>query len=1074
MNKHLSEIISYILEPLAHAAKGDEIDSTGGLIEKIESLNKRLNKGEVDTVDEMCHVITRIEAEEEDGGKKTFSRDLKLKRIERLREMRERGTVVPNMKAKLWATRLVDQLEGKKDGIIIREKEMEKCYLPPKQKKREDGYSIVGTDVKALFPSLKDVECARMARYAMMESDLKFENVDYLRALRYIRIVGGVDYMVENGLKHLIPVWKGKKGWLLKVGGEKAKDDGLWKNTNKQLTEKDKKKILSHVVEIGVIVAMSTHLYTFGGETFIQSSGGPIGMRSTASLASVIMKGWDVAWRKLMDREDIIMDMVVRYVDDCRVFLPALNEGWYWDGGSFQFDWERRRKDLEGDTTDEERTVNEITKAMCTLSSFLEFTGESASMFENKRLPTLDIEIWWENSQVCFSFYEKPQVPNRVLLKGTALPITTVRASLVQEIVRRMKNCGESVTVQERGRILSTFSQKLVNSGHSIKSSRIMVVHGVTKYLELKRIHNLPKSHNDYKPMYLSKEYDQEKRQLKKQMEKMTWYSDGGTGVKWRDKLRGMWEGDKPVQRKVKGMDFTSVVQVANTEGSILLNSLAKKEPKIAKITGYNVKIVERSGIKLIRLFNRTTSPDKCNWDNCSVCMEGGKRCKQQNVVYKAECQECMNKRTETDKETGRKKRKERDDNVKEEKKKEGIYIGETGRCLFERSHEHIQGLERGDRENFIIKHWALTHAECENPPKIKFSVVKNHRDCLSRLIHEAVLIEYEGSMNSKAEWRRNTKARLVVEKETWEKKKQETKEREKEREEDDKIEKVLEIIEKENQKKKNLNKVNSKRIDSGEKAQCVRKKAEKRQREEEERGGDCKEEVITDKNSNKRTKMENRSEEDSTEEKKIVEERMKENEEENIIINKNKRKMEDGEEEGVKESIRNKRIVLDWWQKDQVQSSVKHSNNKIKRKKKYTGNRNEQGLKQITLYEMMRKGESDSTGVKNNNHHRAAGGRNIVASNGNTDSVGVTNGLNDHHKDDGGRTTAGGRNIVAGNGNTDSVGVTNGLNDHHKAAGGRNTVGCHNQIEGTELTNDSIGSAEGAIVWSFVLLDTL
>ena len=144
----------------------------------------------------------------------------------------------------------------------------------------------------------------------------------------------------------------------------------------------EKRKILAHVVEIAVVVMMSTHLYTFGGETFIQSSGGPIGMRATASLASVIMKIWDVAWCNLMKREGIKMDLVVRYVDDCRMFMPCINEGWFWDNGSFQFDWQKREKDLESEETGEERTTKEVTKAMNTIVSF-----SSSSQNFHPRLP---------------------------------------------------------------------------------------------------------------------------------------------------------------------------------------------------------------------------------------------------------------------------------------------------------------------------------------------------------------------------------------------------------------------------------------------------------------------------------------------------------------------------------------------------------------------------------------------------------------------------------------------------------------------------------------------------------------
>ena len=40
-NRHLSEMLSIILEPLSHATQGNDIDSTSGLLEKICELNSR-------------------------------------------------------------------------------------------------------------------------------------------------------------------------------------------------------------------------------------------------------------------------------------------------------------------------------------------------------------------------------------------------------------------------------------------------------------------------------------------------------------------------------------------------------------------------------------------------------------------------------------------------------------------------------------------------------------------------------------------------------------------------------------------------------------------------------------------------------------------------------------------------------------------------------------------------------------------------------------------------------------------------------------------------------------------------
>ena len=91
-------------------------------------------------------------------------------------------------------------------------------------------------------------------------------------------------------------------------------------------------------MECMVNVVMGRHVYSFGGKYFLQREGGPIGLRSTATLASMTMKLWDIAWLSLLKRECIKVFLYFRYVDDAREFLPPLLEGWRWADGRFRFD----------------------------------------------------------------------------------------------------------------------------------------------------------------------------------------------------------------------------------------------------------------------------------------------------------------------------------------------------------------------------------------------------------------------------------------------------------------------------------------------------------------------------------------------------------------------------------------------------------------------------------------------------------------------------------------------------------------------------------------------------------------
>ena len=66
--------------------------------------------------------------------------------------------------------------------------------------KLDGGVLISGFDVKSLYPSLRDIDTACLAREAIIHSNIKFEGLDYDRALAYLRIVAGPEIMRSAGL----------------------------------------------------------------------------------------------------------------------------------------------------------------------------------------------------------------------------------------------------------------------------------------------------------------------------------------------------------------------------------------------------------------------------------------------------------------------------------------------------------------------------------------------------------------------------------------------------------------------------------------------------------------------------------------------------------------------------------------------------------------------------------------------------------------------------------------------------------------------------------------------------------
>ena len=95
--------------------------------------------------------------------------------------------------------------------------------------------------------------------------------------------------------------------------------------------------------------------------------------------------------------------------------------------------------------------------------------------------------------------------------------------------------------------------------------------------------------------------------------------------------------------------------------------------------------------------------------------------------------------------------------------KHQGRYVGETSRSLSERSKEHLAAARRFDTGSFIVKHWALKHPELNKAHDIRFSVLKTHKDPLSRMISKAIKILDLATLNSKFEWRGYRIGRLTI-----------------------------------------------------------------------------------------------------------------------------------------------------------------------------------------------------------------------------------------------------------------------------------------------------------------------
>ena len=163
------------------------------------------------------------------------------------------------------------------------------------------------------------------------------------------------------------------------------------------------------------------------------------------------------------------------------------------------------------------------------------------------------------------------------------------------------------------------------------------------------------------------------------------------------------------------------------------------------------MKIVECVGKPLSKVFSKNFGDGRCNRVNCQPCQNVSKKgptlCKVKSVVYESNCEICKSEYTKDRSQQHR-----------------GKYVEQTLRTLFEHANEHVEALEGFDLDSFVFKHWATAHNMLNLPPKFNFTVIKSHKDPLSRLIHESVRITSHATMNSRTEWNGYKVSRIIVE----------------------------------------------------------------------------------------------------------------------------------------------------------------------------------------------------------------------------------------------------------------------------------------------------------------------
>ena len=864
-NVHFSELLSQTIEPLANKFVGGmEWISTCDMLSDVDKLNaddrpctesqvspliedkmaSPLSKEDPVPVqssvplsswrdsDTMSHV--RRDGDKEPTGKEDMDSStrtdcgqgkgvLEESRTENQpKSWSRRGTKMREMRAKMEMMRKPLQFrQGGEEDMILTEKREAKTWRGQKLvggrevnnsqvQDRDKKMLVVGSDVEALYPSLEDMAVAEICYKAVMESKVKFEGVNYREAVLYVALNWTAQQCRLSKLRRVLPRRAKNSGTRPGMTGEEALDAGgkaskQWVWPKVCLTEEEKRMIVATVIQIGVLVMFSTHVYQFAGRFFLQKKGGPIGLRSTCAVARLTMLEWDRIWLRMLEENGMRLEARGRYMDDLRAFLFATKMGWRWHEGGLwwckQWEVEDKREGL----CDLGRTTKLLEAMMRDVMNFLKMTMETALDFEDRMLPTLDTKLWIrEDNKVMYLFFEKKMASNQALQKDTAMPENQKMSSLNGEVVRRMTNTSEMLPLEDRIRVLDTFSQKLANSGYRVPQIRTILVGGLKRYERKLKQSKLEKG-KGWSPLHEGAGFSEGKRYKKKLMGKSTWFKEkpeesgrednnqksdlssrrdsnlksggGGSGMNRKSTVGGQMRDGVRMEDEMGGkqdkktgkleVPTTTVLFVDITVGGELARRIRAEEDKLAAMTGFRVRVVESGGTQIKQLLPCVNpwAGAICGREDCYTCKQGDKTvqdCFRRNILYESTCMTCEDRLAVGGEDKA--------------KKKGGlngqfVYVGESSRSLYERSQEHLRDGRKRTEDSHIWKHWSEHHPG-EDMPRFGFRVAKTFSDCLTRQVAESVRIDMRGGqvLNSKTVYSRCKITRLVVDTSEWKK----------------------------------------------------------------------------------------------------------------------------------------------------------------------------------------------------------------------------------------------------------------------------------------------------------------
>ena len=241
------------------------------------------------------------------------------------------------------------------------------------------------------------------------------------------------------------------------------------------------------------------------------------------------MIDWDKKLLQKLEDLELVIPLYSRFKDDILIASKAVENGTKLVGDALVVDADKKK-------ADEGRNAFDVTMGLVkeigeSLDPTIKLTIDNPTNYEDGKMPVLDIKVnvnELENNRIDFQFFEKPTKNPKVLLAKSALNDKSKRTILTQECLRRIRNTKKELGEEVRNEHLNKFMLKLKNSGYS-QTYRKQILDSALKAYEKMVADDL----SGKKPLYRSRDWDNEDRNTKKNDKKLNWWKNEKSKIKY-------------------------------------------------------------------------------------------------------------------------------------------------------------------------------------------------------------------------------------------------------------------------------------------------------------------------------------------------------------------------------------------------------------------------------------------------------------------------------------------------------------------------------------------------------------